>query len=88
MAIHIYGKICIKHAHKIENYTLLFGSVYVGVNKIVSDKYLSDDFIAKTFNIGIVKALQMVMLVEEFMDTNDIYFGSKEKESLISYILS
>ena len=35
LTLHIYTNICKKHAHQIENYTYLFASVYIGVNKII-----------------------------------------------------
>jgi hypothetical protein len=88
LTLHIYSNICKKHAHKIENYTYLFASVYIGVNKIICVEYLTDIFIAQVLNIPINNAKKMVNLVDKFMDTNDIYFGIKEKEGLINNILS
>ena len=35
LSIHIYAKICEKYAHQIKNYTYLFASVYIAVNKII-----------------------------------------------------
>ena len=87
MILHIYTKICEKHAHQIENYTYLFASVYIAVNNILCKDFLTDVFMADILNITNTNAKKMIQVVDKFIDTNDIYFSSKEKESLISNII-
>ena len=45
MTIHIYRKICIQYAHLIDNYVYLFGSIYITLNKILCDNFLSNKFL-------------------------------------------
>ena len=87
ISLHIYTKICEKYAHQIENYTYLYASVYIAVNKIICDEYLTEIFMAQILNISNNIAKNMVSIVDMFMDANDIYFDSMEKEKLISNIL-
>lgn len=87
ITIHIYTKICIKYAHLIENYTLLFASVYIAINKVMCDEYLPYTFMAKVLKINRGLAKKMVWIVDRFMDLNDIYFGSNDKEKIIYGIL-
>lgn len=87
LTLHIYIKICKKYAHIIENYTNLFGAVYIGVNKICCEEFLTYIFLAKILNLDKNIAKKMVNLVDKFMDSNDIHFDSKEKEKIISSIL-
>lgn len=87
LTIHIYTKICIKYAHFIENYTLLFASVYIAINKVMCDEYLPYTYLAKVLNVNRGLARKMVWMVDVFMDLNDIYFGSNDKERIIYGIL-
>lgn len=85
--IHIYSKICVKYAHLINNYTYLFVSVYVATYKVLCDDNLTHHFMANILSIPDNIAMKMINIVDNFMYTNDIYFGSKEKKKLISDIL-
>lgn len=82
--VHIYSKICKKYAHLIDNYISLFASVYIAINKIFCDNqnYLSDHFMSKILNIPLKTTNSMVEIVDNFIDNDDIYFDSKEKENL------
>lgn len=86
LTIHIYTKICKKYAHMIENYTCLFASVYIAINKVMCEDYLPYTFMGKVLNINRGIAKKMVWLVDKFIDNEDIYFDSIEKENIIKSI--
>ena len=80
MTIHIYRKICIQYAHLIDNYVYLFGSIYITLNKILCDNFLSNKFLSDVFGIDLIVINKMIMCIDKFIDDNDndIYFGIDE----------
>ena len=84
--IYIYKKICIYNAHIIENYVYLFGSVYLVVNNILCDDYLSNNFLSDIFNIESKDINEMIKCVYKFIEFNDAYFGVDEKKNILSEI--
>lgn len=82
LSIHIYKKICIKYAHVIDNYVSLFGSVYVAINKIYCDKYLTDYFLVECLRIELKIIKKMISCVEKFLMFDEIYFGFDEKKKI------
>ncbi len=86
ISIHIFRKICKKYAHLIDDYIYLFGSVYISVNKNFCDEYLSDNFLAKIFNVDLKIINKMVKCVDKFVLYNDIYYGCEEKVKIMNGI--
>ena len=86
ISIHIYKKICIQYAHLIDNYVYLFGSVYISLNKILCDKFLSNKFLSDIFNIEPKIINKMLICIDKFINNNDIYFGIDEKIQIIDNI--
>jgi len=78
ITIHIYRKICIQYAHLIDNYVYLFGAIYITLNKILCDKFLSNKFLSDILDIEPIVINKMVMCIDKFIDDNDIYFGMDE----------
>jgi hypothetical protein len=88
LSIHIYSKICKKHAEQINNYTNLFASVFVVVNNYICKQDLMLDFVKSILNISSSKLIKMIEIINKFIDLNDIYFGPDEKELLIENIFN
>ncbi len=86
ISIHIYRKICIKYAHLIDNYVYLFGSIYIVLNKIFCDKFLSNNFLSKIFDLKPEIISKMITCVDIFINTNDIYFGKDERIKITNSI--
>lgn len=86
ISLHIYKKICIQYAHLIDNYTYLFGCVYIVINKILCKKFLTENFLSNMFGINPKFISMMIHCVDEFIDTNDIYFGTDEKHNILDGI--
>lgn len=86
ISIYIYKKICIEYAHLIDNYVYLFGSIYIALNKKMCDEFLSNNFLSNIFNIKHVIVDNMIMCIEKFINTNNIYFGIDEKIKIIDEI--
>ncbi len=86
LSLHVYNEICIKYAHMFDNYTSVFATIYVVVNKIISDEYVNHIFLANILKINQQLSLKMIYMVEKIINTNDIYFSSKEKEKIISIL--
>lgn len=86
ISIHIYRKICIKYAHLIDNYVYLFGSIYIVLNNIFCDEFLSNKFLSDIFNIKPEIISKMFACVDKFINTNDIYFGNDEKIKITNSI--
>jgi hypothetical protein len=86
ICIHVYIKICEKYAHLIDNYTYLFGSVYISINKFLCDEFLCDNFLSNIFGIDLKIINNMVKCVDRFVDCNEIYFGIEEKIKIINGI--
>lgn len=87
LSIHIYSKICKKYAHLIDNYTYLFASVYIVVNNVINNEYLTYIYMIQILNITNNIATKMINIVNKFIDSNDIYFDLKEKEWLKNKII-
>lgn len=83
--IHIYKNICIKYANTIDNYVYLFGSIYISIN-IVNDKYISDDFLSKLFDLDGKIIKKMIKTIDNYIDNNDIYFGDCEKNKIVDLV--
>ena len=86
ISIHIYKKICKYNAHLIDNYTYLFGSVYISTNKIFCDEFLQNDFLSNVFGIDKITIQKMVNCIDKFIDCNNIYFGTEERTKIINEI--
>ena len=86
ITIHIYRKICIQYAHLIDNYMYLFGSIYITLNKILCDKFLSNKFLSDIFGIEPIIINKMIMCIDKFIHDNDIYFGIDERIKIINSI--
>jgi hypothetical protein len=86
ISIHIYIKICNKYAHLIDNYTYLFGSVYISINKDICYEFLTDYFLSCVLNINLKTSNYMVKCVNKFIVSNDIFFGIEEKIKIINCI--
>lgn len=82
LTIHIYRKICIKYAHIIDNYVYLFGSIYIAVNKLYYDEYLSENFLVNILNLEQKIIKNMISCIEKFLIHDEIYFGIEEKIKL------
>lgn len=70
----------------INNYTYLFGSVYISINKNYCYEYLSDYFLSNTFSVDLTVVNKMVIYIDKFIDYNDIYFGVEEKIKVVNGI--
>lgn len=86
ITIHVYRKVCIKYAHLIDNYVYLFGSIYITLNKILCDEFISNKFLSNIFGIEPEIISKMNKCIENFIDSNDIYFGTDEKNKITNSI--
>jgi len=90
LAIHIYMGICKKHAHQIDNYTFLFATIFVSVSEIMCIEFIGFigyEYLAVILNVTNCKAKKMICMIGKFMNSNEIYFGSKEKEIILKKLL-
>lgn len=85
ISIHVYTKICKQYAHVINNYTCLFAAVYGCIAKLFNNK-ITNNLVSEILNISDDVSNHMMMIVEKFMEFNDIYFGSNEEQNLIHNI--
>jgi len=86
VSIHIFNKICKKYAHLIENYVILFGSIYITLNKNFCEEYLCDNFLADIFNVNVKIINEMVKCIDNFIIYNDVYYCCEEKNKIINGI--
>lgn len=87
ITINLFESICRKHAHCIENYTCLFAAIYIAINRIFVEEYLSFNFLSEFFNFDTIIARKMVENVDLFIYYNDIFFGLEEQNMLMKKIL-
>ena len=90
LSIHIFEKICIQYAHLVDNYTCLFGMVYICVNNLVScvDKHIPFSFAEEFFKLNKKQVRYMSLLIEKFInETNEIYFSDEDKTKIMKSIL-
>jgi hypothetical protein len=52
----------------------LFGFIYILLYKILCDKFLSNKFLSDIFDIEPEIICKMIICVDRFINTNDIYF--------------
>ena len=71
LSINIYIVICEQFAHLIDNYTLLFASIYISVNKIVCAKCLDSIYLVRTLKISNELAKKMVKTIDDFIVRTD-----------------
>ena len=88
ISIYVYISICKKYAHLIDNYTFLFGSIYITINKYFNDEYLTTDFLSKILNINKSVAIKMTMIIEKYIENSNLYYGNIEKLEIINSILA
>jgi len=86
ITIHVYRKICIEYAHLIDNYVYLFGSIYITLNKILCDEFISNKFLSDIFDIEPNIINKMIKSIEDFIICDDIYFGIDEKNNIANEI--
>ena len=87
LTINIFKKICIKYAHLIENYTLLFGCIYTCITKINSDNYINYNFLYNYLKIDNNYIKNICDIVNKFIDCNDIFMSNEDKINLMTVIL-
>ena len=87
LTISIFNKICIKYAHLIENYTLLFGCIYTCIIKINSDNYINYNFLYNYFLIDSNYIKNIYNIINKFIDSNDIFMSNEDKIDLMTNIL-
>jgi hypothetical protein len=90
LSIHIFNEVCKKYAHLIENYTCLYGIVYLCVNNKfnkINEKNIPDSFVEEFFNLSERQVKFMSKLVKKFMQENEINFGNDEKKFITNHIL-
>ncbi len=71
LSINIYIVICEQYAHLIDNYTLLFASIYISVNKIVCTRCLGPIYLVQTLKISNELAKKMVLTIDDFIVGTD-----------------
>ena len=86
LIIHIYIKICQKYAHLIDNYTYLFATVYISINNLMFIESIEYFYLAEILKINHDIAKKMIVLVDNFIDTEKIYFSTLEKQKILNKI--
>jgi hypothetical protein len=83
LSIYVYKQICINFAHLIDNYTSLFGTIYITINNTINKEFLSE-----ILNIDILNIKNMIYCIEKYMkyNYNYLFYNDYEEINIINSI--